>query len=118
MAIKDVTIYHPDEDIGKVQLKPNMYIQKFGSYGTFHLAKECIQNSFDELEDPNTNGTKVDITYDRKSDRLRIEDDGRGIPENGYPIDIVCTTLQSGSKFFREDGRSSGEFGVDIGALV
>ena len=40
--------------IKKIQLKPNMYIQKFGSYGTFHLAKECIQNSYDELEDKDT----------------------------------------------------------------
>ena len=114
MENKDVKIQYAEDDLEKVQLKPNMYIQKFGALGTFHLSKECIQNSFDELEDPNTNGSKILIKYDKLNDKLYIEDDGRGIPEETYPIDIVCTKLQSGSKFFRENGNTSGEFGVKI----
>ena len=114
MENKDVKIQYAEDDLEKVQLKPNMYIQKFGPLGTFHLSKECIQNSFDELEDPNTNGSKILIKYDKLNDKLYIEDDGRGIPEETYPIDIVCTKLQSGSKFFRENGNTSGEFGVGL----
>lgn len=114
MSNKDVKIFHAEDDLEKVQLKPNMYIQKFGSLGTFHLSKECIQNSIDELEDPNTNGSHIKIIYDKKIDKLYVEDDGRGIPEENYPIDIVCTKLQSGSKFFRENGNTSGEFGVGL----
>lgn len=114
MASKDVKIQYAEDDLEKVQLKPNMYIQKFGALGTFHLAKECIQNSFDEFEDPDTNGSEVLIKYDKKIDKLYIDDNGRGIPEDTFPIDIVCTKLQSGSKFQRENGRSSGEFGVGL----
>ena len=118
MASKNVKIQYAEDDLEKVQLKPNMYIQKFGALGTFHLAKECIQNSFDEFEDPDTNGSEVLIKYDKKIDKLYIDDNGRGIPEDTFPIDIVCTKLQSGSKFQRENGRSSGEFGVKSGALA
>ena len=36
-------------------------------------------------------------------------------PETDYPIDIFCTKIQSGSKFFRDQGgSSSGEFGVGL----
>lgn len=114
MSEKDVKIFYADDDIKKIQLKPNMYIQKFGSYGTFHLAKECVQNSYDETEDKDSNGSKIYISYDRKTDKLHVEDDGRGIPEDDYSIEIVCTGIQSGSKFFRENGSSSGEFGVGL----
>ena len=51
MENNDGKIYYADDDLKKIQLKPNMYIQNFGSLGTFQLSKECIQNSFDELED-------------------------------------------------------------------
>ncbi len=115
MATKDVKMFHIDDDLKKVQVKTNLYLQHYGDLGVFHLSKECIQNSFDELEDPNTNGSKVLIKYDKKTDLLTIEDDGRGIPEEDYPIDIICTKLQSGSKFFRnQGGTSSGEFGVNF----
>lgn len=115
MAKKDVTMAYIADDMQKVQVKTNLYIQKYGYMGVFHLAKEVIQNSIDELEDPDTNGSKIKITYDELDDKLTVEDDGRGIPEETYPIDITCTKLQSGSKFFRsQGGKSSGEFGVGI----
>ena len=103
----------------KVQVKTNLYIQNYGYMGVFHLAKEIIQNSIDELEDPNSNGSRIKVTYDELDDSLLIEDDGRGIPEDDYPIDISCTKLQAGSKFFRsQGGKSSGEFGVKAGARI
>lgn len=115
MANKDVKMSYIEDDMKKVQVKTNLYIQSYGYMGVFHLAKEIIQNSIDELEDPNTNGSRIKVTYDELDDSLLIEDDGRGIPENDYPIDISCTKLQAGSKFFRsQGGKSSGEFGVGL----
>ena len=51
----------------------------------------------DEVSDPDSNGTHLEVTYDRKDDSLTVEDDGRGFPETDYPLDVFCTTLQSGS---------------------
>lgn len=115
MANKDVKLSYIEDDVKKVQIKTNLYLQSYGSGGTFHLAKEIIQNSFDELEDANSNGNKVTIMLDTLTNKLTVEDDGRGIPENDYSIEVVCTKLQSGSKFFRtQGGKSSGEFGVGL----
>ena len=122
----DVKVMYIEDDMAKVQTKTNLYIQKYGNMGVFHLFKEVAQNSIDEVINPgliaflkSTGEDKkkriIKITYDRLTDKTTIEDDGRGIPEEDYPIDIVCTKLQSGSKFFRDQGgSSSGEFGVGI----
>lgn len=121
----DTHIMYIEDDMKKIQTKTNLYLQKFGDLGVFHLFKEAAQNSIDEGVDPSCwdylkqigEGKKkyvVKVTYDRLSDKVTVEDTGRGIPETDYPIDIVCTKLQAGSKFFRDQGgASSGEFGVD-----
>lgn len=121
----DTHIMYIKDDMKKIQTKTNLYLQKFGDLGVFHLFKEAAQNSIDEGVDPSCwdylkqigEGKKkyvVKVTYDRLSDKVTVEDTGRGIPETDYPIDIVCTKLQAGSKFFRDQGgASSGEFGVD-----
>ena len=122
----DTHIMYIEDDMKKIQTKTNLYLQKFGDLGVFHLFKEAAQNSIDEGVDPSCwdylkqigEGKKkyvVKVTYDRLSDKVTVEDTGRGIPETDYPIDIVCTKLQAGSKFFRDQGgASSGEFGVGI----
>ena len=121
----DTHIMYIEDDMKKIQTKTNLYLQKFGDLGVFHLFKEAAQNSIDEGVDPSCwdylkqigEGKKkyvVKVTYERLSDKVTVEDTGRGIPETDYPIDIVCTKLQAGSKFFRDQGgASSGEFGVD-----
>lgn len=92
-----------------------MYINEYGEAGAFHLAREVIQNNFDECMDPDSNGSEIEITYDRATDILTCEDNSRGFPETDFPLNIFCSTLQSGSKFFREGGgASAGEFGVNI----
>lgn len=122
----DVKINYTEDDLKKVQTKPNLYIQKYGDLGIHHLFKEVAQNAIDEMIDPaydkflKSIGEKVKkkvitITYERISDTVTVEDNGRGIPEDDYPIDVVCTKLQSGSKSFRDQGgASSGEFGVGL----
>ena len=102
-----------ESDIKKIQMKTGMYISYVGEKGALHLAKEGIQNAIDECENKNSPAKNIMITLDLLEDSLTVEDDGRGIPEDSFPLDIVCTKLQSGSKFTREQGgKSSGENGV------
>ena len=122
----DTKISYIEDDIKKIQTKPNLYIQKYGALGIFHLFKELVQNSIDEYSDPaciaylktlveKIKKLLIKITYDRLSGRATIEDWGRGIPEDDYSVEIVCTKNQSGSKFYRDQGgASSGEFGVGM----
>lgn len=108
-------MFYIDDDIKKIQTKSNMYIRQYGPEGAFHLAREIIQNSIDECIDKDSVGNQIYISYDKKTDKLIVEDNGRGFPEKDYPIDIFCTKIQSGSKFFRDQGgSSSGEFGVGL----
>ena len=112
---KDVEMFYIESDIKKIQTKTNLYLQKYGAAGAFHLSREIIQNNIDECIDPESNGSNIHITYDLLTDMLTCEDDGRGFPEKDYPLDIFCTTNQSGSKFFRDQGGdSAGEFGVGL----
>jgi DNA gyrase/topoisomerase IV subunit B len=48
----DVQINYIEDDLKKVQTKTNLYIQKYGDMGVFHLFKEVAQNAIDELSDP------------------------------------------------------------------
>lgn len=125
----DVKIHYTEDDLQKVQTKTNLYIQNYGDGGVFHLFKEVAQNSIDEAESPSLDiflkqrgedkKKIITIIHDSLTDKVTVEDNGRGIPEEDYPIDIVCTKLQSGSKFFRDQGgTSSGEFGVNTGVSV
>ena len=107
-----------EDDIKKIQTKTNLYIQEYNEEASFHLFREVAQNCFDECEDEDSMGSRTDISYDELTDITVIEDDGRGIPEEDYPLDIFCTKIQSGSKFFRDQGgSSSGEFGVGLTAV-
>lgn len=115
---QDVQMMWIEDDIKKIQTKTNLYIQQYGPEGSFHLAREVIQNGIDECEDTQSPGTTVDINYDIKSDLLTVEDNGRGFPETNYPLDVFCTKIQSGSKFFRDQsGNTSGEFGLGLTAV-
>ena len=115
MVVKDAKMYYLEEDIQKVQVKTNMYINEYGEAGAFHLAREIIQNSFDECLDDDSPGDTIEISYDRKTDILTSSDNGRSFNESEYPMNIFVTTLQSGSKFFRDSGAASaGEFGVGL----
>ena len=114
-TIKDVDMYWSEDDIEKIQRKPNLYIVRFGSAGCSHMARELIQNAYDENIDIDSPGKNVTIIYDKTADRISVRDDGRGFPETQYPLDIFCTKLQSGSKSFRDQsGNTAGEFGVGL----
>ena len=90
---------------------------KYGSAGCNHMAREIIQNSYDEEIDTDSPGSKVTVKVDTLVDQLTVIDDGRGFPETKFSLDIFCTKLQSGSKATRsQSGGTAGEFGV--GATV
>ena len=111
----DTELMHLENDIQKIQVKTNMYINEYGEQGAFHLAREIIQNNFDECIDPESPGNKIDISYDIDTDILKVSDNGRSFNESKYSMRVFMTTLQSGSKFNRSAGvDSSGEFGVGM----
>ncbi len=112
---KDSELYHLSSDIQKIQIKTNMYLYEYGREGSFHLAREIIQNNFDECLDEFSNGNKIEISYDHASGILKTSDNGRSFNESVYPMATFATTIQSGSKFFRDAGSpSAGEFGKII----
>ena len=115
---RDVQMFYIADDISKIQTKTNLYIKQYGPAGAFHLTREVVQNAIDELMDHFVRGKHILITYDLKTDTISCEDDGRGFPETDYPMDIFCTKIQSGSKFFRDQsGVTSGEFGLGLTAV-
>ena len=107
---QDSVMMYIEDDIEKIQMKTNLYIKAYGPEGAFHLTKEIVQNSIDECKNPKSNGSVITVTIDRLEDSITVEDDGRGISETEYPLEICCTKIQAGSKFMRDDGElSAGE---------
>lgn len=112
---KDTKMMYIENDIDKIKLKTNGYIQEYGRAGTFHLVREVVQNSIDECLDSDSPGKNIHLTYDLDTGIFTSEDDGRGFPEKDYPMNIFVEKIQSGSKFYRESGTASaGEFGVGL----
>lgn len=112
----DDKIEHIGSDIKKIQTKPSMYISHTGPKGAIHLCYELINNMIDECTNTNSPGDTVTIMLDENTNTITVKDNGRGIPEEN--IAIVCTALQSGSKFTREGtgGGSAGENGCGLTA--
>ena len=112
----DDEIEHKESDIEKIQTKPNMYISYLGRKGTLHLAKELINNAIDECINPNSPGDEIDIYVDETENSVMVSDNGRGFPFD--KMEIACTKLQAGSKFYREGvGGTAGENGVGLTAV-
>lgn len=111
----DDVIEHIESDIGKIQRKPNMYISYLGHQGALHLGKEIINNAIDECINQNSPADTIDVYLDETDNVFSVSDNGRGIPPESMVV--VCTTLQSGSKFDRvDDNPSAGENGVGLTA--
>lgn len=104
MAVKDTRIVWIEDDIEKIQTKTNLYIYERDKDACAHLFREAWGNASDEINDEDSNGTKMSVVFDRAISKVTITDTGRGFPEMDCPLDIVCTKLQSGSKFYREQG--------------
>lgn len=90
-----------------------MYISYSGYKGALHLFKEIVNNSIDEMINPNSPCTKASILLDLTNNMMSVRDDGRGIPFDD--MDKACTKLQSGSKFVRATSLgSAGENGCGL----
>lgn len=105
---------HIEDDIAKIQTRPGMYIGYLGQEGSLHLSKEIINNAIDECINKNSPGNLIDIFLDETENTLTVSDNGRGIPDNF--MEILCTKLQSGSKFVRAHGSTAGENGAGMTA--
>lgn len=98
----DATKIQVLKDIEAVRHRPAMYIGDIGRRGLHHLAFEVIDNSIDEALVGYCDKIKVIV---HKDNSVTVIDNGRGIPVDIHPIhnkpgvEVVMTTLHSGSKF-------------------
>lgn len=120
----DEKILYIENDIEKIRTKPGMYISYLGEKGALHLVKETVNNAIDECVNPKSPGKTVKILFHDYLNMVTISDDGRGLPID--MAEIVCTKIQSGSKFTRDaevidvykKSFSAGENGVGMTATT
>lgn len=111
-----------------VRQRPGMYIGTTSSRGLHHLVREAVDNGIDEALAGYCKHIKVSIlpgTKENPINRIRVEDDGRGIPCDINPtskistVETVYTILHAGGKFNDKTGYkiSGGLHGVGVKAV-
>jgi DNA gyrase subunit B len=99
------------EGIEAVRKRPGMYIGGTGLDGLHHLIWEVVANAIDESLMGYCKNIDVVIESDN---RIRISDDGRGIPVDIHPktkksaLETVLTMLHAGGKFDQKIYKSAG----------
>jgi DNA gyrase subunit B len=90
------------EGLEPVRRRPGMYIGSTGLEGLHHLIYETTDNSLDEAIAGFCKNIEVILL---KDNRVKVIDDGRGIPVSKHPqtkksaLETVMTTLHAGAKF-------------------
>ncbi|MAF43838.1 MAG: DNA topoisomerase (ATP-hydrolyzing) subunit B [Parcubacteria group bacterium] len=90
------------EGLTPVRKRPGMYIGSTGLEGLHHLIWECLDNAIDEAMIGYAKNIEITIL---KDNRVKVVDDGRGIPVDKHPqtkksaLETVMTTLHAGAKF-------------------
>ena len=97
--------------VTSVRKRPGMYIGGIGDLGYTNMAREIVQNGFDELNKEKSPCNTVWITFDERSFVLVVEDNGRGIPFG--KIIKIFENEHTSSNFDKTKGEySSGLHGV------
>lgn len=101
-GVKDIQTL---EGIEAIRLRPGMYIGSIGPEGVRHITLEIISNAIDEYLNGACN--KVVVSIDTKENRIRVSDNGRGVPfglaEDGSETLVnIYTKLHTGAKFDTE----------------
>lgn len=101
-GVKDIQTL---EGIEAIRLRPGMYIGSIGPEGVRHITLEIISNAIDEYLNGACN--KVVVSYSTSDNRIRVSDNGRGVPfglaEDGSETLVnIYTKLHTGAKFDSE----------------
>ena len=122
---KDIEIL---EGLEAVRQRPGMYIGTTSARGLHHLVREAVDNGIDEALAGFCKHIKITIlpgTNENPINRIRVEDDGRGIPcdinaQTGLStVETVYTILHAGGKFNSKTGYkiSGGLHGIGVKAV-
>ncbi|MEK7132924.1 MAG: DNA gyrase subunit B [Patescibacteria group bacterium] len=104
----DITVL---EGLEAVRRRPGMYIGTTSSTGLHHLIWEVFDNSRDEAMGGFANDIEIALLPDN---RVRVADNGRGIPVDIHPktkvstLETVMTMLHAGGKFGGKGYKVSG----------
>ena len=110
----DITVL---EGLEAVRRRPGMYIGTTGPDGLHHLVWEIFDNSRDEAMGGFADDIEVALlppSTGQKAARIRVVDNGRGIPVDIHPktkvsaLETIMTTLHAGGKFGGEGYKVSG----------
>jgi len=91
LTFKDDTYVYVDGEFEQIQKFTGMYMSETGNDAVLHMAKEVINNSIDELTNPECfeiENKKIEIFVDEVTREFIINDNGRGIP-----LDILVHTV-------------------------
>ncbi|OGG57556.1 DNA topoisomerase IV subunit B [Candidatus Kaiserbacteria bacterium RIFCSPHIGHO2_01_FULL_55_17] len=105
---QDITVL---EGLEAVRRRPGMYIGTTGTAGLHHLVWEVFDNSRDEAMGGFADDIEVALLPE---DRVRVADNGRGIPVDVHQktkvsaLETVMTKLHAGGKFGGEGYKISG----------
>lgn len=105
---EDITVL---EGLEAVRRRPGMYIGTTDTAGLHHLIWEVFDNSRDEAMGGYANDIEIALLPDN---RVRVADNGRGIPVDVHPktkvsaLETVMTKLHAGGKFGGEGYKVSG----------